>query len=242
MSTFAVSQPPVTQFSFGSVLRYYPERLLSVDEKRGRITTAPAVAYQLMQWVKSCNPALTHSLSNLLERTFDEKPELLSLFTGNRIVLVPVPRSKPISPSSAWPARWICEKILTPVLDKRRVTSSLAALLIRTSPIPPARTRKSDERRPSKQYGTLSVNRSQLKKHFPKSEAGDVVVLVDDIVTSGSTCMASAWHVKSRLPSVEVRAFALFRTVETKDPNVLIEPVAGTIKYYAKRDRCKRNP
>ena len=81
-----------------------------------------------------------------------------------------------------------------------------------------------------------------MKKHFPKSEAGDVVVLVDDIVTSGSTCMASAWHVKSRLPSVEVRAFALFRTVETKDPNVLIEPVVGTIEYDAEEDWCKRNP
>ena len=81
-----------------------------------------------------------------------------------------------------------------------------------------------------------------MKKHFPKSEAGDVVVLVDDIVTSGSTCMASAWHVKSRLPSVEVHAFTLFRTVETKDPNVLIEPVVGTIEYDAEEDRCKRNP
>ncbi len=81
-----------------------------------------------------------------------------------------------------------------------------------------------------------------MKKHFPKSEAGDVVVLVDDIVTSGSTCMASAWHVKSRLPSVEVRAFTLFRTVETKDPNVLIEPVVGTIEYDAEEDWCKRNP
>lgn len=69
-----------------------------------------------------------------------------------------------------------------------------------------------------------------------------MVVLVDDIVTSGSTCMASAWHVKSRLPSVEVRAFTLFRTVKTKDPNVLIEPVVGTIEYDAEEDWCKRNP
>ncbi len=81
-----------------------------------------------------------------------------------------------------------------------------------------------------------------MKQHFPKSEARDVVVLVDDIVTSGSTIMASAWHVKSYPPSVEVRAFTLFRTVETRDPNVFFEPVLGTIEYDANRDWCNRNP
>ncbi len=81
-----------------------------------------------------------------------------------------------------------------------------------------------------------------MEQHFSKSGAEDVVVLVDDIVTSGNTLMASAWHVKSILPSVEVRAFTLFRTVETRDPEVLFEPVVGTIEYNASTDWCYRNP
>ena len=67
-------------------------------------------------------------------------------------------------------------------------------------------------------------------------------MLVDDIVTSGNTIMASAWHVKSCLPSVEVRAFTLFRTLQSPDPDVLFEPVVGTIEYDVSMDWCNRNP
>ena len=122
------------------------------------------------------------------------------------------------------------------------VTLKLAVLLKRTSPVPSARTGKSDERRPSKQYETMEVDQSQLERRFPKSKAGDVVVLVDDIVTRGSTIMASAWHVKSCLPSVEVRAFTLFRTVQISTPDVLFEPVVGTIEYDVYKDWCNREP
>ncbi len=68
------------------------------------------------------------------------------------------------------------------------------------------------------------------------------MVLVDDIVTSGNTLMDSAWHVKQRLPFVEVRAFTLFRTVQDRGLNVLTEPVKGAIEYDANTDWCKRNP
>ena len=68
------------------------------------------------------------------------------------------------------------------------------------------------------------------------------MVLVDDIVTSGSTIMASAWHVKSCLPSVEVRAFTLFRTLQDYDTDTYFEPVVGTIEYDVSVDWCNRNP
>jgi hypothetical protein len=196
-----------------------------------------------MQKVKSCDEAIVDFLSNRVEQAFVEYPPLSSLFTGERIVLVPVPRASPMkSPSSSWPALWICKKILEHVISNMHVTPRLAVLLKRTSPVPPARTGKSDERRPSKQYETMEVDQSQLERHFHKIKAGDVVVLVDDIVTSGSTIMASAWHVKSCLPSVEVRAFTLFRTVQISTPDVLFEPVVGTIEYDVYKDWCNRNP
>gem|GEM_PF-428221 len=243
MSTSVTSQPPITQLSFGSVFRYYPARMLSEDERRGRKPTAPAHSYQLMQKVKSCEASIVEFLSSRVEQAFVGYPALSSLFTGKRIVLVPVPRANPMkSPSSSWPALWICKEILEHVISKPHVTPRLAVLLKRTSPVPPARTGKTDERRPSKQFATMAVDQSQLKRHFPKIKAGDVVVLVDDIVTSGSTIMASAWHVKSCLPSVEVRAFTLFRTLQSPDPDVLFEPVVGTIEYDVSVDWCNRNP
>jgi predicted amidophosphoribosyltransferase len=122
------------------------------------------------------------------------------------------------------------------------VTPRLAVLVKRTSPVPPARTGKTDERRPSKQFATMAVDQSQLERHFHKIKAGDVVVLVDDIVTSGNTIVASAWHVKSCLPSVEVRAFTLFRTVQISIPEVLFQPVVGTIEYNVSADWCNRYP
>jgi hypothetical protein len=243
MSTSVTSQPPITQLSFGSVFRYYPTRMLSEDEKRGRKSTAPAHSYQLMQKVKSCDVSVIDYLSRRVEQAFVGYPALSSLFTGKRIVLVPVPRSSPMkSPSSSWPALWICKEILEHVISKMHVTPRLAVLLKRTSPVPPARTGKKDERRPSIHYATMAVDQSQLERHFHKIKAGDVVVLVDDIVTSGNTIMASAWHVKSCLPSVEVRAFTLFRTLQIPDPDVLFEPVVGTIEYDVSMDWCNRNP
>jgi hypoxanthine phosphoribosyltransferase len=88
----------------------------------------------------------------------------------------------------------------------------------------------------------MAVDQSQLERHFHKIKAGDVVVLDDDIVTSGNTIMASAWHVKSCLPSVEVRAFTLFRTQQDYDPCKYFEPVVGTIGYDASVDWCSRDP
>ncbi len=217
--------------------------MLSEDERRGRKPTAPAHSYQLMQKVKSCDASFTDYLSRRVEQAFVGYSALSSLFTGKRIVLVPVPRSSPMkSPSSSWPALWICKEILKHVISKMHVTPRLAVLLKRTSPVPPARTGKTDERRPSKQFATMAVDQSQLKRHFPKIKAGEVVVLVDDIVTSGSTIMASAWHVKSCLPAVEVRAFTLFRTLQDYDPDTYFEPVVGTIGYDVSVDWCNRNP
>jgi hypothetical protein len=134
------------------------------------------------------------------------------------------------------------QEILEHVISNMHVTPRLALLLKRTSPVPPARTGKTDERRPSKQFATMAVDQSQLERHFHKIKAGDVVVLVDDIVTSGSTIMASAWHVKSCLPSVEVRAFTLFRTQQDYDPCKYFEPVVGTIGYDASVNWCSRDP
>jgi hypothetical protein len=41
---------------------------------------------------------------------------------------------------------------------------------------------------------------------------------------------------------VEVRAFTLFRTVQISTPEVLFEPVVGTIEYDVYKDWCNRNP
>ena len=143
MSTSVTSQPPITYLSFGSVFRYYPARMLSEDERRGRKSTAPAHSYQLMQQVKSCDVSVIDYLSRRVEQAFVGYPALSSLFKGKRIVLVPVPRASPMkSPSSSWPALWICKEILEHVISNMHVTPRLAVLLKRTSPVPPARTEK----------------------------------------------------------------------------------------------------
>jgi hypothetical protein len=55
------------------------------------------------------------------------------------------------------------------------------------------------------------------------------IVLIDDVVTAGSTLLAAASRIAEAYPEASVRAFALIRTMSGVEVDQVIAPATGTI-------------
>jgi predicted amidophosphoribosyltransferase len=57
------------------------------------------------------------------------------------------------------------------------------------------------------------------------------ITLVDDVVTRGSTFVGLVPHLQEASPGMEIRCFALVRTISTGEIDRILDPVDGTISY-----------
>jgi hypothetical protein len=55
------------------------------------------------------------------------------------------------------------------------------------------------------------------------------IVLIDDVVTAGSTLLAAASRIAEAYPDASVRAFALIRTMSGLEIDQVVAPATGTI-------------
>jgi len=68
------------------------------------------------------------------------------------------------------------------------------------------------------------------------------MVLVDDVVTRGSTLIACASLLDEALPAADISAFAAVRTMsDLEDVPTMREPCVGMIHYYGD-NRLRRVP
>ena len=137
---------------------------------------------------------------------------------GADVTLVPAPRSAPLVPGALWPSDRICGHLIS-----RDLARGSARLLTRTKPVAKAAyaTRGS---RPSYQDHWDSINVG-LDMYI-----GRQILVVDDIVTRGDTLFACVTMLEDAYPGVDVRGFALVRTMGLiRDIEKIIEPTEGTI-------------
>jgi orotate phosphoribosyltransferase len=60
------------------------------------------------------------------------------------------------------------------------------------------------------------------------------VVLLDDVITKGRTLMAAAMRLNDAFPDIEIRAFAMLRTMGRVDHvEQLVDPCIGVIRWRA---------
>jgi hypothetical protein len=57
------------------------------------------------------------------------------------------------------------------------------------------------------------------------------VTIVDDVITRGSTFIGMSPHVAARFPDLDIRCFAMVRTMSGGDVEALEAPVIGSIRY-----------
>jgi adenine/guanine phosphoribosyltransferase-like PRPP-binding protein len=87
---------------------------------------------------------------------------------------------------------------------------------------------------------TVSTHYASMSAE-PDFEVGERIVIVDDVVTKGSTALAAASRIAELYPDSSVVLFALIRTKGlVPDIEQIIEPVSGVIHLVD--DEGSRNP
>jgi predicted amidophosphoribosyltransferase len=152
-----------------------------------------------------------------------------SRFLNPAAVLVPVPRSSMQLPGALWIPDQLSSALVEVGLGGR-----VARLLRRTAPIPKAAWSASSERDALRNYQTLAVQQDLL----PTPE----ILLVDDVVVTGSALLGSANRLREAYASIPIRGFAAVRTMTNpSDFTDFNSPVTGTITLKP-NGLCQRVP
>jgi predicted amidophosphoribosyltransferase len=162
-------------------------------------------------------------------RLRERAPSLIDELFGEDVTLVPVPRSALMVPGALWPAHEIAKS-----LDAKNFGAGVLRCLTRKVAVPKAATSRKEER-------------PKARAHF---ESLDLVsplslpsriMLVDDVITRGAQLFGAAWKIWSVRPDIDVRAFAVIRTISAPEDFVSIaDPCVGRIEKRG--EECYRSP
>jgi hypothetical protein len=141
-------------------------------------------------------------------------------FFGSGDVLVPVPGSSPYCAQDPWPSRSLAVALLQQGVGGAAWTGLHRVRAVRKSATAAPGTRP-----------TVSIHYESFHIEQP-AELPQRIMLIDDVITKGRTLLAAASRVQEALPGVEVRAFALVRTLGLI-PAVqsLLNPCRGRITW-----------
>jgi len=144
-------------------------------------------------------------------------------FAGDPI-LVPVPGSGLTKPNTVWPARRICEELI-----RLGFGHDVAQVLTRVVAV---RKSAGSIERPALREHVASL--AVQKRFMPPSR----LVIVDDVVTSGTTMMACAIVLADAFPGVPLTGFALARVQSEGNPGEVLQPANESIVSAGRR--CNR--
>lgn len=140
--------------------------------------------------------------------------------------LVPVPRSGLTKAHTVWPARRIAEELVRQGLGGDVVPVISRAIAV-------AKSAGNPDRPPLAEHlASLAVQKS----FRPPSR----LLLVDDVVTSGTTLMACMQRLADAFPGVPIAAFVLARVQSQGEPAHVFEPIVEEISLSG--SHCVRGP
>jgi len=150
-----------------------------------------------------------------------------SFFQPNTI-LVPTPKSSLMKPDTLWVPMRIASALARIGLGK------VLPCLTRIKSVPKAASSLPKDRpTPAEHYKSLRVDGSLSKP--------DEIVLVDDIITRGSTLLGAANRLADAFPQTRIRAFAAIRTISNPGEfDKLYDPCIGTIELRESGDTLRR--
>jgi hypothetical protein len=142
--------------------------------------------------------------------------------------LVPVPGHAPLAPGAVGTTQRIALSLLT-----RQLAAEVVPLLERHALVSKsAFSRPADRPRAGDHYRTLRIRKTLL---IPRR-----VLLVDDFVTRGATLIGAASRIAEELPDVEVRAFALVRSITEGEIAAIRDPCEGWIELATDGETRRR--
>ena len=202
----------LSKLEFGSYLTYSP---------RGQSETAVRSRYwkdclKNEKSVESPPKFMSQLVAERMKKNIDQMP--FKHFFNENVSLVPVPKSSLMQSN----ALWVSEKIANAL--SKQAFGSFYSCLKRIKPVQKAAYAVPSNKRPKPIEHYNSIECQQLV-HRPKE-----IVLIDDIITRGSTLLGCASKLKEVFPDVPIRAFAVIRTISDPDNFKAIEsPCVGTI-------------
>lgn len=162
----------------------------------------------------------------LIERMAADLPASFRDLFAEESLLVPVPGAGLTRPKTVWPALSLCQ-----ALQRSGLGTSVRPLLRRVHAVPKSAGSQS---RP-----TLNEHYRSLAVQGTLRRPGRLV-LVDDVVTSGTTLMAGGRRLAEAFPEDTIVAFALARVHSTGEPPRLAELLIERIVVHG--ERCRRAP
>lgn len=207
---------PPQSIEYATLLSYVSSRWwFKLPSSPSRKDLNTANQYALALKYNYNQPSQPHtSIYDYIARICAEHDLFYEFFSGE-VTLVPIPGSCPHKPDSMW-----APKLLADALEKHGLGHAVVAQLERVIPIPKSSLSK-DRPPPTKHYDTMAVNTTIT----PTTN----ILLVDDVVTRGSTFFGSAWLLSAAYPDVKIRAFAAMRACYLNEFKRLLYPCKGTI-------------
>jgi hypothetical protein len=218
----------LSEIEFGSFLVFSPKGTSPISQK-SRVVRDAIKNDGYLSVKSSTTPVRAMPF---LVKLFSERISGTELngFFGDNPMLVPAPRSSPVTKFGLYPAKIICQNLVECGLGKE-----VQPLLERAKAVPKAAFQKNPDDRPTipMHYASMRVVKELGK---PNS-----IVVVDDVITSGAMLIASASKLKDSFPDSIIRAFALMRTMSGIEVPTTIEICRGVIRLRSE-ERSLRTP
>ena len=204
----------ISQIDFGSFLTYSPYGGTDI-EKRSRTARTNLKRDEHIN-IRSKQPLMSDYLADLIKKKLDTLP-FASFFNENS-VLIPAPSSSLLQPNSLWVPERLANALVKAGLGKD-VKSCLqrAEVVVKSSKV-------SSENRPKviDHYNSMVV---QKILDEPKE-----ILVIDDIVTRGSTLLGAVNRLVDAFPNARIRGFAFMRTITNSNEfEKIVRPCTGKI-------------
>jgi hypothetical protein len=211
-----------SRIAFASFLQYAPRGTSSAS------ATSRHVTYKLKQdgfirITQGGTLSPVRVIDYAARRLSEELPNFpfLANYFNASVTLVPVPRSTPLYPGALWVPERLCEAIRA-----RGLAANVLSCATRTTPVRRSAMAGPGQRPgPQDHYDSLEVNTQGLP--VPPQ----AITIVDDVITRGSTFLGLSKRLEEAFPGVEIRCFALVRTISSGDISAMKDPVQGTISF-----------
>ncbi|MEK6982929.1 MAG: hypothetical protein AABX33_00005 [Nanoarchaeota archaeon] len=212
----------LSELKFGSYLTYSPHGKSDLAKRSKNI----------MIYLKSersiGNPPkfMSQFVAEKIKESIDQMP--FKHFFSQDASLVPIPKSSLMQPNTLWASEKIANAL------SKQAFGDFYPCLKRTKPLPKAAYAVPSNR--PKAIDHYNSVECQPLVHRPK-----VIVLIDDIITRGSTLLGCASRLREIFSDVPICAFAVIRMMSDPDDFTKIEdPCIGTITLS--NNNTFRNP
>ena len=223
----------LSELAFGAFLAYSPNGPPEVEPHRSSQRLRAAIKTDS---IYRGAPAIDLAVGRMAEV---RDAQLAQLF-GSDVVLVPAPRSAPFPEGLSIPLRGSHKDFLW---VPRRICETLVAAGLAGGWRPLLRR----EHRVIRSASALPGNRPLPFAHYESLSCVSELVpserylVVDDVVTRGSTLLACASRLSQAYPQAEVQGFALLRTVSNPaEFTGILDPVVGEVSLRSQGDTLRR--